>query len=61
MNISLYLCSVKQKQTNKYNIMTKEISIVFADDNLRNKEAKITAAFGSIVFNAVSVSIERTG
>lgn len=41
--------------------MTKEISIVFADDNLRNKEAKITAAFGSIVFNAVSVSIERTG
>lgn len=41
--------------------MTKEISIFFADDNLRNKEARITAAFGSVVFNAVSVQIECTG
>ena len=41
--------------------MTKEISIVFADDNLRNKQTRITAAFGSVVFNAVSVQIERTG
>lgn len=41
--------------------MTKEITIVFADDNLRDKEARITAAFGSVVFNAVSVQIERTG
>lgn len=41
--------------------MTKEITIVFADDNLRNKEARITAAFGSVVFNAVSVQIERLG
>lgn len=41
--------------------MTKEITIVFADDYLRNKDARITAAFGSVVFNAVSVQIERTG
>lgn len=41
--------------------MTKEITIVFVDDNLRNKEARITAAFGSVVFNAVSVQIECTG
>lgn len=41
--------------------MTKEITIVFADDNLRNEQARITAVFGSVVFNTGSVKIERTG
>lgn len=41
--------------------MTKEISIVFVDDNLKNKQAKIVANFGSVVFESVSVTIERTG
>lgn len=41
--------------------MTKEISIVFVDDNLKNKQAKIVANFGAVVFNSVSVTIERTG
>lgn len=41
--------------------MTKEIIIVFADDNLKNKQTRITAPFGSVVFGTVSVTIERTG
>lgn len=41
--------------------MTKEIIIVFKDDNLKNKQAKIVANFGSVVFESVSVTIERTG
>lgn len=41
--------------------MTKEITIVFADDNLKNKQAKIVANFGLVVFESVSVTIERTG
>lgn len=41
--------------------MTKEIIIVFVDDNLKNKQAKIVANFGSVVFESVSVTIERTG
>lgn len=41
--------------------MTKEITIVFADDNLKNKQARIIAPFGSVVFENVSVIIERTG
>lgn len=41
--------------------MKKEITIVFADNNLRNKETKITAAFGSVILNSDSVFIERTG
>lgn len=41
--------------------MTKEITIVFADDNLKSKQARITAPFGSVVFMTVSVTIERTG
>ncbi len=41
--------------------MTKEIIIVFADDNLKNKQTKIAANFGAVVFNSVSVTIERTG
>lgn len=41
--------------------MTKELTIVFADDNLRNKEAKITTAFGSVILNSDSVLIERAG
>lgn len=41
--------------------MTKEITIVFADENLKNKQTRITANFGAVVFNSVSVTIERTG
>lgn len=41
--------------------MTKEITIVFADDNLRNKETKIITAFGSVILNSDSVLIERAG
>ncbi len=41
--------------------MTKEISFVFVDDNLKNGQAKIVATFGAVVFNSVSVTIERTG
>lgn len=41
--------------------MTKEITIVFADDNLLNKQAKIVANFGAVDFRPVSVVIERTG
>lgn len=41
--------------------MTKEITIVFADDNLKNKQTRIAAKFGSVVFESVSVTIERTG
>lgn len=41
--------------------MTKEIIIVFVDDNLKNEQAKIIANFGSVVFDSVSVTIERTG
>lgn len=41
--------------------MTKEITIVFADDNLRDKQTRITANFGSVIFENVSVTINRTG
>ena len=41
--------------------MTKEITIVFADDNLKSEQARITAPFGSVVFNTVSVTVERLG
>lgn len=41
--------------------MTKEITIVFADDNLKNKQKKIVANFGAVVFESVSVIIEREG
>lgn len=41
--------------------MTKEITIVFADDNLKNKQTRIAAKFGSVVFGSVSVTIEREG
>lgn len=41
--------------------MTKEITIVFVDDNLKNKQTRIAANFGSVVFGSVSVTIERTG
>lgn len=50
-----------QAKTNKYKIMTKEITIVFADDNLKNKQTRIAAKFGSVVFGSVSVTIEREG
>ena len=41
--------------------MTKEITIVFADENLKNKQTRITVNFGSVIFESVSVTIERKG
>lgn len=41
--------------------MNKEIIICFADDHLRNEQAKIVASFGNVSFNACSVAIERPG
>lgn len=41
--------------------MTKEITIVFADENLKNKQTRITVNFGSVIFESVSVKIEREG
>ena len=55
-----YLCGRKQ-QTIKYKIMKKEITIIFADDHLRNDQAQIVANFGEVVFNRGSVRIERHG
>ena len=41
--------------------MKKEITISFADDNLKNEQAKIVANFGEVVFNPEGVTIERSG
>ena len=41
--------------------MKKEITIIFADDHLRNEQAKIVASFGNVSFNPESVVIERPG
>ena len=41
--------------------MKKVITIIFADDHLRNEKAKIVADFGDVVFNHVGVTIERSG
>lgn len=41
--------------------MIKEITIVFVDDNLKNKQIRIAANFGAVVFESVSVTIEREG
>ena len=41
--------------------MKKEITIIFADDHLRNEQAKIVSSFGNVSFNPESVVIERHG
>ena len=41
--------------------MKKAITIIFADDNLRNEKAQIVANFGEVVFNPEGVTIERSG
>ena len=41
--------------------MNKEITVIFADDHLRNEQAKIVANFGNVSFNPGSVVIERPG
>ena len=41
--------------------MKKEITISFADDNLKNEQAKIVSNFGEVVFNPEGVTIERSG
>lgn len=41
--------------------MKKNITLVFSDDNLRNKETKITVAFGAVIFNSNYIVVERAG
>ena len=41
--------------------MKKEITIIFADDHLRNEQAQIVANFGNVSFNPEGVVIERPG
>ena len=41
--------------------MKKEITIIFADDHLRNGQTQIVASFGNVSFNPESVAIERPG
>lgn len=41
--------------------MNKEVTIFFADSQLKNDQAKITANFGEVFFNPGSVVIERHG
>ena len=41
--------------------MKKEITIIFADDHLRNEQANIVANFGNVSFNPEGVVIERPG
>ena len=41
--------------------MKKEITIIFADDHLRNGQTQIVANFGNVAFNPEGVVIERPG
>ena len=41
--------------------MKKEITIIFADDHLRNGQTQIVDSFGNVSFNPKSVVIERPG
>lgn len=38
---------------------TKEIFICFSDDNLKDKQTRITAEYGSVTFNSDNVSVTR--
>lgn len=39
----------------------KEVFICFSDDNLKNKQMRIAAEYGSVMFNGDSVSVTRAG
>ena len=39
--------------------MKKEIFICFSDDNLKNKQTRICAEYGSVMFNRDNVSVTR--
>ena len=41
--------------------MEKEIFICFSDDNLKNKQTRICAEYGSVKFNHEDVSVTRAG
>ena len=41
--------------------MKKVVTIIFADDNLRNEQAQIVVNFSNVYFNAGDVTIERPG
>lgn len=41
--------------------MTKEITIVFADDNLKNKQTRIAANYSAVFFQSDNVTIEKSG
>ena len=61
IGINVYLCSKFNNTTKNTKIMKKEITIIFADDHLRNGQTQIVANFGEVAFNPVSVVIERPG
>lgn len=41
--------------------MKKVVTIIFADDNLRNEQSQIVVNFSNVYFNAGDVTIERPG
>ena len=41
--------------------MEKVIFICFSDDNLKNKQTRICAEYGSVMFNRDNVSVTRAG
>lgn len=41
--------------------MEKEVFICFSDDNLKNKQTRICAEYGSVMFNSDNVSVTRAG
>ena len=61
ISIYVYICSKFNNPTKNTKIMNKEITICFADDHLRNEQAKIVANFGNVSFNPEGVVIERPG
>lgn len=41
--------------------MEKEVFICFSDDNLKNKQTRICAEYGSVMFNSDNVRVTRAG
>lgn len=39
----------------------KEVFICFSDDNLKNKQIRIAAEYGSVMFNDDNISVTRAG
>lgn len=42
-------------------MIEKEVFICFSDDNLKNKQTRITAESGSVMFDSDNVSVTRAG